>query len=163
MRFPLIPVCESLEVLLERSSVFASTPVREHFHYELTRGSTAVHRRTGCCVWNQDAVVLHRPLLHSHSSRQHCLLAGTPHYDGTCWLAAGATEGSNAICDPSFRGLRSATRPADGTHEKAGCGTLLFLWVEEVDLVPVPINDAVNPSPCSWFWFRQFDMRRFSP
>ena len=40
--------------------------------------------------------------------------------------------------------LRSATRPADGTHEKAGWGTLLFLWVEEVDQIPVPINDAVN-------------------
>ena len=39
--------------------------------------------------------------------------------------------------------LRSATRPADGTHEKAGWGTLL-LWVEEVDQIPVPINDAVN-------------------
>ena len=49
--------------------------------------------------------------------------------------------------------LRSATRPADGTHEKAGWGTLLFLWVEEVDQIPVPINDAVlfTSLSCSCF------------
>ena len=136
MRFPLIPVAVVGVLAGAVIPVFASTP-SVNTSTELTRGQGQFIAELDAYGTKMLSFAQTTPALpFIKTTLLACGNTSTTGHAGCCWATEGLQYASvvRDCVDPS----------ADGTHEKAGWGTLLFLWVEEVDQIPVPINDAVN-------------------
>ena len=109
MRFPLIPVAVVGVLAGAVIPVFASTPVREHFHYQLTRGQRQF-------IAELDAAYGTKMLSFAQTTpalpfiKTALLACGNTSLQRDMLVAAGATEGQmqyaihrfeTAFCDPS--------------------------------------------------------------